>query len=579
MGSVDYNILPAGGNHARLDWNRFSAVPAPALTAVRYLLSKLRIGPKLLLAPGVVLILLVVLSAGAYLGLLRQNQSLDHMVEQRAARLKAAADLVIGANRAHAEIYQLLTWINGSFSPPRVDALVRGINVRHAALDRQFAQLEMAVQADPAERRFVVQSQAAHTSYVKAIADVIELAMADQSIAANAMAKAERAFDVVAQRLEELSRLEQSLSERAYADAETDFKVLSTWMPIVVALSIGLSLLVTMAVRDAMLEEVREIGAAAVDLAEGNLTVRQRTYGQDEIGETGRALDISIRNLNTTLKTILASAQSIDGAAREIAEGNAGMARRTRTQADALEQAGGAVRELSATVAQTATHAQLANQLTLCANSFAVRGGSVVQRLVVTMASIRGSSRRVVEIVGVIDGLAVQTNLLALSAAMEAARAGEHGVGFAVVAGEVRTLAQRSASAALEIKALIAAAAAEIDSGGRSVEEAGLGMADIVASVQRVGDIIGKIGDASAGQAHGMHGMQQAIVGMDQVTQQNLALVARAAAAANTLQRQAVYLSEAVAMFKLDENVEPPSPRRPGESPRVVRLRLASVRS
>nr|WP_229259436.1 methyl-accepting chemotaxis protein [Duganella aceris] len=550
----------------------------PALNIVRYLLGKLRIGPKLLLAPGVVLILLVVLSAGAYLGLLRQNQSLDNMVQQRAARLKAAADLVIGANRAHAEIYQLLTWINGSFSPPRVDALVRGIHVRHAALDRQFTQLEMAVQADPAERRFVVQSQAAHALYVKAIADVIELAMADQSIAANAMAKAERAFDVVSLRLDELARLEQSLSERAYADAETDFRILSTWMPIVVALSIALSLLVTMAVRNAMLEEVREIGAAAVDLAEGNLTVRQRTYGQDEIGETARALDTSIRNLNTTLKTILASAQSIDSASRELAQGSAGLTRRTREQAGALAQAGGAVQQLSDDVTQAASHAQLARQLALCANSFAARGGSVVQRLVVTMASISGSTRKVVEIVGVIDGLAVQTDLLALSAAMEAARAGEHGVGFAVVAGEVRTLAQRSASAAQQIKALIAESAAQIEGGSRSVEEVGLSMVDIVSSVQQVGDIIGRIGDAGAGQAQSVLGVRQAIVGMDQVTQQNLALVAQAAAAASTLQRQALYLSEAVAMFKLDEGVEPPHPRRPGDSPRAVRLRLASVR-
>ena len=238
------------------------------------MLSKLRIGPKLLLAPGVVLILLLVLSAGAYFGIVRQNQSLENMVQQRAARLKAAADLVAGANRAHTEIYQLLTWINAGFAQTRIDALVRGMQARHAALDRQFAQLEMATQSDPAERRFVVQSQAAHALYVKATAEVIEIAMADQSIAANAMQKAERAFDVVAQRLEELSKLEQSLSERAYGEAEDDFTSLSIWMPAMVALSIALSLLVTMAVRNAMLREVREIGAAAVDLAEGNLTVQ-----------------------------------------------------------------------------------------------------------------------------------------------------------------------------------------------------------------------------------------------------------------------------------------------------------------
>ncbi|WP_343731380.1 methyl-accepting chemotaxis protein [Duganella sp.] len=543
------------------------------------MLSKLKIGPKLLLAPGVVLILLIVLSAGAYLGLLRQNQSLDNMVQQRAVRLKAAADLVANAHKAHTEIYQLLTWINASFSAPRVDALVRDIHLRHAALDRQFAQLEMATQSDPAERRFVAQSQAAHSVYVKATQDVIELAMADLSMAANAMSKAERAFDVVAQRLEELSRLEQSLSERAYADAETDFSVLSTWMPIVVALSIALSLLVTMAVRNAMLKEVREIGAAAVDLAEGNLTVRQRVYGRDEIAETSRALDTSIRNLNTTLKTILASAQSIDQASREVAQGNAVLARRTRAQAGTLEEGGEAMRQLGVQLAQTATHAELACQLSQCANSFAARGGSVVQRLVVTMASIRGSSRRVVEIVGVIDGLAVQTHMLALSAAVEAARAGEHGEGFAVVAGEVRSLAQRSASAAQEIKLLIADSAAEIDNGTRSVEEAGASMAEIVDAVRQVGDIIGQIGDTNAEQAQGVLGMQQAIVSMDQITQQNLALVQQAAAAASTLQRQAIYLSEAVAIFKLDEGVEPPDASRLAGSPRVVRLRLASVRS
>jgi methyl-accepting chemotaxis protein len=547
--------------------------------AVRDMLSKLRIGPKLLLAPGVVLILLIVLSAGTYLGLLRQNQSLDNMVQQRAVRLKAAADLVIGANRAHAEIYQLLTWVNASFSQPRVDALVRDIHARHAALDRQFAQLEMAVQAIPAERRFVAQSQAAHAVYVKAIADVIELAMADQSIAANAMAKAERAFDVVAQRLEELSRMEQSLSERAYADAETDFKVLSTWMPIVVALSIALSLLVSMAVRNAMLKEVREIGAAAVDLAEGNLTVRQRVYGKDEIGETARALDTSIRNLNTTLKTILLSAQSIDNASRAIAQGSAGLTRHARKQAGTLEEAGSSMQEISATVAQTVGQSQLAGQLAVCANSFAARGGSVVQRLVVTMASIRGSSRKVVEIVGVIDGLAIQTNMLALSAAVEAARAGEHGAGFAVVAGEVRTLAQRSANVAHEIKTLMAESVLEIEGGSRAVEEAGASMAEIIASVRQMGEVLGQIDAASELQAQGLQGVHQAIVGMDQVTRQNLALVAHAAAAANSLQRQALYLSEAVALFKLDEGVEPPSPLRPGESTRVVRLRLASVRS
>ncbi|MYM97673.1 methyl-accepting chemotaxis protein [Duganella vulcania] len=543
------------------------------------MLSKLRIGPKLLLAPGVVLILLIVLSVGAFAGLVRQNHRLEDMVQQRAVRLKAAADLVAGANRAHAEIYQLLTWINASFSPARIDALVRDIHARHAALDRQYVQLEMATQANPAERRFVVQSQAAHALYVKAIGDVVELSMVDQSMAANAMSTAERAFDVVARRLDELSRLEAALSTRAYNDAEGEFRTLAILMPVLVVLSIALSLLVTMAVRRAMLKDVSEIGAAAVDLAEGNLTVKNRVYGKDEIAETSRALDTSIRNLNTTLKTILASAQSIDTASREIAKGNVDLTQRTEAQASTLEEASSSMKELSDTVTQTANNAQLANHLARCATNFAVRGGSVVQRLVVTMAAIRGSSRKVVEIVSVIDGIAFQTNLLALNAAVEAARAGAHGEGFAVVAGEVRTLAERSATAAHEIKQLIAESVAEIEGGSRSVEEAGTSMAEIVASVQQVGDIIDQVSAASAVQAQGLQGMHQAIVEMDQVTQQKLALVEQAASAASSLQRQAVNLSEAVAMFKLDEGMEPPPSRLPAGSPRVVRLRLASVRN
>ncbi|USX29322.1 methyl-accepting chemotaxis protein [Oxalobacteraceae bacterium OTU3CINTB1] len=542
------------------------------------MLSKLRIGPKLLLAPGVVLILLICLSAGAYLGMVRQNESLENMVQQRAVRLKATADLVAGANRAHTEIYQLLTWINASFAPPRIDALVRDIHTRHAALDRQFAQLEMVTQSNPAERRFVVQSQAAHSQYVKAIADVIELGMADHSMAANAMFKAERAFDVVSQRLDELSRLEQSLSERAFTEAESEFTSVSVWMPIMVAISIILSLLVTMAVRNALLKEVREIGSAAIDLAEGNLTVKNRVYGRDEISETSRALDTSIRNLNTTLKTILASAESMDSASRSVVQGSVDLTQRAERQATSLGETSGAMRELSSTVAQTANNAQLANQLVRCATNIAVRGGSVVQRLVGTMASIRGSSRKVVDIVGVIDGLAFQTNLVALNAAVEAARAGAQGEAFAQVASEVLVLAQRSATAAHEIKALIAESVAEIEGGARSVEEAGDSMAEIVASVQQVGDIIGQISEASAEQAEGLQGAHMAILEMDQVTQQNLALVRQAAAASTGLQRQALNLSEAVAMFKLEDGQEPNVPQQPG-SPRVVRLRLASIRN
>ncbi|MET0319573.1 MAG: methyl-accepting chemotaxis protein [Duganella sp.] len=552
------------------------------------MLSKLRIGPKLLLAPGVVLILLLVLAAGAYLGMVRQNQSLDNMMQERAVRLKAAADLVAGANRVHTEAYQLLTWLNAGFAPARTDALVRAIHARHAALDRQFAQLERLTQADPAERRFVVQSQAAHAQYVNAVADVIEIAIDDHAIAANAMSKAERAFDVVAQRLAELSRLEQALSASDYRDAEADFTMLSIWMPAMVVLSIGLSLLVTMAVRNALLRELREIGAAAVDLAEGNLTVRNRVYGKDEIAETSRALDTSIRNLNTTLKTIMTSAQTVDHASRKVARGNAELNRRTERQAASLQQATAAMRDLGASASQTAGNAQLANQLARCAATFAGRGVNVAQRLVLTMAALRGGSRKVVEIVGVIDGLAFQTNLLALDAAVAAARAGAQGDDFSRVANEVLALAQRSATAAHDIKALIHDSVAEVEGGAQSVADLGDNMAEIVASLQQVGQAMAQLGESTAVQLRGVEGAQLAILEIDQMTQHSLLLVRQAAADAGSLQRQAMHLWEAVALFRLEhpagsgaggEAGDAVQPLPPAGSPRVVRLRLASVRN
>lgn len=166
------------------------------------MLNKLRIGPKLLLAPGIVLVLLLILAAGAYLGMARQNQSLDNIMQERAVRLKAVGDLVAGTYRAHTEAYQLLTWLNAGFTFNRTDHLVRATHARHASLERQFARLERITQTDPAERRFVVEAQAAYRHYVKAVADALDIAIDDHAIAANAMSKAGRAFDVVGQRLE-----------------------------------------------------------------------------------------------------------------------------------------------------------------------------------------------------------------------------------------------------------------------------------------------------------------------------------------------------------------------------------------
>ena len=440
------------------------------------MLSKLRIGPKLLLAPGVVLLLLIVLSCGAYYAMVRQNHSLETIVEQRAAHLRDTAELVaVGAPRAHRDVPAADLDQRQLLERPRRRADPRHPPAPRRCIERRFASLTEVTAAGSAERRFIEQAETAHATYVKAILDVIELSQADQSMSANAMSKAERAFDVVAMRLGELSRLEQELSEQASNSAQADFRIISTLMPVVIALSIVLSLAITMAVRRALLREVTEIGDAAIDLASGNLLVSPRTYGKDEISETSRVLDTSIRNLNATLKGILESARSIDTASREMALGNADLSSRTEAQACSLQQTACSMEELTAVVSQTASSAQVANQLAENASSVASRGSDVVERLLATMASIRGSSGKVVEIAGVIDGIASQTSILALNAAVEAARAGEHGRGFAVVASEVRMLAQQSATAAREIRELIAQSVAEIDGGSASAAEAGQG--------------------------------------------------------------------------------------------------------
>jgi methyl-accepting chemotaxis protein len=252
-----------------------------------------------------------------------------------------------------------------------------------------------------------------------------------------------------------------------------------------------------------------------------------------------------------TILEIKKSGDMIATASREIASGNADLSARTESQASSLEETASSMEELTTTVAQNADNARQANQLVVSASEVAVKGGQIVGQVVTTMESIKDSSRKIVDIIGVIDGIAFQTNILALNAAVEAARAGEQGRGFAVVATEVRNLAQRSAAAAKEIKGLIGASVDNVDGGSRLVDEAGRTMDEIVASVARVTDIMAEIASASQEQSEGISGINNAIGQMDEMTQQNAALVEQAAAAAESMQDQAAHLADEVAVFRL----------------------------
>ena len=295
--------------------------------------------------------------------------------------------------------------------------------------------------------------------------------------------------------------------------------------------------------------------AGAVTLAEqvaaGDLTADIQVGSRCEVGALMAALKAMTENLRKTVTEVRSGTDAIVTASQEIAAGNLDLSARTEQQAGSLEETASSMEELTGTVRQNADNARQANVLARNASQIASHGGEVVSQVVSTMASINESSRKIGDIIAVIDGIAFQTNILALNAAVEAARAGEQGRGFAVVASEVRSLAQRSAGAAKEIRALITDSVAKVDAGGRLVDEAGSTMQEIVQGIERVTDIMSEIASASAEQNVGIEQVNEAITQMDGVTQQNAALVEEAAAAATSLQEQAATLAQLVSVFKV----------------------------
>ena len=287
-------------------------------------------------------------------------------------------------------------------------------------------------------------------------------------------------------------------------------------------------------------------------IARGDLTERLDVVGQDEVSDLHNALHTMQSNLNGMVGRVREASSSIALASQEIAMGNTDLSARTEQTASNLQQTVASLMQLTSTVQQTATSAQMANQLSTSASQTAVQGGAVVAQAVDSMHEIASSSRKIGDIIGLIDSIAFQTNILALNAAVEAARAGEQGRGFAVVAGEVRLLARRSADAASEIKRLIQSSVSAVNGGVKHVETAGQAMQEMVSSIQRVGDIIGEISAAANEQSGGISQVNQAVGDIDRMTQQNAALVEESAAAAESLKEQAARLSEVVQQFKLD---------------------------
>jgi methyl-accepting chemotaxis protein len=329
---------------------------------------------------------------------------------------------------------------------------------------------------------------------------------------------------------------------------------------------------------DTSLNDVLRVSQA---LSKGDLTQSITRDYPGVLGVMKDGINSTVEHLKEMVGTIKEAASSINTAAKEISAGNLDLSHRTEQQAASLEETAASLEEMSSTVEQNADNAKQANQMAVAASGVAVKGGSVVQQVVHTMSAINESARKIVDIISVIDGIALQTNILALNAAVEAARAGEQGRGFAVVASEVRNLAQRSAAAAKEIKALISDSAEQAENGSKLVGEAGKTMDEIVVSVKRVTDIMSEIAAASVEQSSGIGQVNQAVSQMDEVTQQNAALVEQAAAAAESLEEQAGTLIQTVAQFHLDSiGARPAESRRAANRPFSAHkpaLRLAAA--
>ncbi|MFJ5445890.1 methyl-accepting chemotaxis protein [Methylobacillus methanolivorans] len=325
----------------------------------------------------------------------------------------------------------------------------------------------------------------------------------------------------------------------------------SLWFLVLGAIALGLGIFSALRLSQGITRPIADAVKLAETVASGDLTATVKASSKDEIGQLLQALGKMNDNLAKIVADVRHGTESIATSAGEIANGNLDLSSRTEEQASSLEETASAMEELTSTVKQNADNARQANQLAASASSVAVQGGQVVDQVISTMGTITESSKRISDIIGVIDGIAFQTNILALNAAVEAARAGEQGRGFAVVASEVRNLAQRSANAAKEIKGLITDSVESVEAGSKLVAQAGATITEVVESVRRVTDIVSEISAASAEQSTGIEQINQAVVQMDEVTQQNAALVEEAAAASQAMQDQSNKLEQLVSVFKV----------------------------
>src|SRR5450830_1756944 len=427
------------------------------------------------------------------------------------------------------------------------------MNSARAKVIDAFNKYEKEDISDATDTALLLEDRNTFAAYEKMREQVMALAVSGKSDAAKeTMLAAQDLVDKMMNALAQHKAYNEKLSKQAATEGSEimhNANILAVVVSLIVIAAVSaMGLLLARKISRSLAEAV----TIAKAIAAGDLTMRIPVASKDEIGQLMQAIEQMNGSLIAIVSDVRSGVNTIATASSEIASGNLDLSSRTEQQAGSLEETASAMEELTSTVKQNADNARQANQLAVSASAVASEGGTVVSRVISTMDAINTSSRKIVDIISVIDGIAFQTNILALNAAVEAARAGEQGRGFAVVASEVRSLAQRSAAAAKEIKVLIGDSVANVEEGSKLVTQAGTTMEQVVSSVRRVTDVVSEISAASAEQSDGIEQVNQAITQMDEVTQQNAALVEEAAAASQSLQEQAQQLEQAVSVFKLE---------------------------
>jgi methyl-accepting chemotaxis protein len=521
-------------------------------------IANLKIGTRLGLGYALVLILLAGVSGLGISGINRTNDELHHIVDvnvQKMALLEDMSGSVQKASRVIRTIALLSDERQSSSERKKIDDARQKYNDAAAALEK--------MPLDEAGKAFVARIEE-YRATVRPLDDkFLELSQTKKDEAVQFLLKevipaATKWLDT----LQEFSDLQKEKNKKDEEAAAETYRTVLTLMLALTGAAILLGSLIAWLITRSITRPINYAMKVALTVASGDLTSSIEAKTTDETGQLLQALKEMNDSLQKIVGQVRTGADAIATASGQIASGNQDLSERTEQQASSLEETASSMEELTGTVKQNADNARQANQLAVSASDVAAKGGAVVSQVVETMGSINESAKKIVDIIGVIDGIAFQTNILALNAAVEAARAGEQGRGFAVVAAEVRSLAQRSASAAKEIKILIDDSVGKVNAGTRLVDQAGATMDEVVASVNSVTDIISEITAASHEQTSGIEQINQAIAQMDNATQQNAALVEESAAAAESLQDQAANLAQVVSVFKLDSNAVTRAPER-----------------